>query len=223
VPARDGPAATADALAPQGEGFPMTRTVPVSSVVDALQRMETGMITTPAVLDLLSEVRVDDASVRSRAAWRDDRHARHLIYRDDLFEVLLLCWKPGHRTPVHTHNGQLGWATIVRGALDVVEYAWKGCNKPENQNVVGMDCLAGATRIDMQAKPAVHATVGGPVATVTKTQSIHQILCPDDCGELTASLHIYSRPIDSCVAFDLEHQRCARRQLAYDSTAENGQ
>lgn len=197
----------------------MTRTVPVSTIVDALKRLETGTITTPAVLDVLADVRVDDASVKSIAAWRDDRHARHLVYRDELFEVLLLCWRPGHRTPVHTHNGQLGWATLVRGTLDVVEYTWHGCNKPENQNVVGIDCLAGATRIDMTATPAVRATPGGPVATVTKTQTIHQILCPDDAGELTASVHIYSKPIDSCVAFDLEHQRCARRQLAYDSVA----
>jgi cysteine dioxygenase len=31
------------------------------------------------------------------------------------------------------------------------------------------------------------------------------------------SLHIYSLPIDSCVAFDMEHQRCFRRSLAYYS------
>jgi hypothetical protein len=30
-------------------------------------------------------------------------------------------------------------------------------------------------------------------------------------------VHIYSRPIESCVAFDLVHSRCARRTLAYDS------
>jgi cysteine dioxygenase type I len=199
------------------ESARMARVVPVSTIVDRLKAMETGVITTPAVLDLLSDLQVDGASVRRFAAWRDDRHARHLIHRDELFEVLLLCWKPGHRTPVHTHNGQLGWATIVRGGLEITDFEWKGCNKPENQNVVGMDCLGGATQLDLAAKPTVRASVGGPVATVSKTQTIHRIECPPDAGELTASVHIYSKPIDSCVMFDLEHQRCARRELAYDS------
>jgi cysteine dioxygenase len=35
--------------------------------------------------------------------------------------------------------------------------------------------------------------------------------------EPALSLHIYSRPIDSCVAFDLEHRRCYRRQLSFYS------
>ncbi|HKE01707.1 MAG TPA: cysteine dioxygenase family protein [Planctomycetota bacterium] len=195
----------------------MTRVVPVSTVVDGLKRLESGLITTGSVLDLLADVQVDAGSVKRYAAWVDDRHARHLVHRDDLFEVLLLCWRPGNRTPVHTHNGQLGWATIVRGGLAVTDYEWHGCNKPENQNVVGIDCVAGATQIDLRAKPTVRATVGGPVATVSKTQTIHQIECPPDVGELTASIHIYSRPIDSCVMFDLVHQRCARRDLKYDS------
>ncbi|MFN0110348.1 MAG: hypothetical protein ACKVZH_15940, partial [Blastocatellia bacterium] len=35
--------------------------------------------------------------------------------------------------------------------------------------------------------------------------------------EPAVSIHIYSRPIDSCVAFDMEKQSCYRRQLAYFS------
>jgi hypothetical protein len=35
--------------------------------------------------------------------------------------------------------------------------------------------------------------------------------------EPVVSVHIYSRPIDSCVAFDLEAPRCYRRQLRYYS------
>src|SRR5262245_17654647 len=195
----------------------MTRVVPVSTLVDGLRALESGYITTPAVLDLLADVKLDDGSLKRFAAWRDDRYMRHLVYRDDFFEVLLLCWRPGHATPIHTHNGQLGWATVSRGRLAIVDYVWHGCNKPENQNVVGIDCLAGATKIDLEAKPAVQAMPGGAVGTVTRQQTIHQITCPADSGEPAASLHIYSRPIDSCVAFDVVHSRCARRTLVYDT------
>jgi hypothetical protein len=30
-------------------------------------------------------------------------------------------------------------------------------------------------------------------------------------------MHIYSRPIDSCVVFDVDRQTCFRRDLKYDN------
>ena len=56
---------------------------------------------------------------------------------------------------------------------------------------------------------------GGPVNTVDKVQTIHQVVVQGK--EPVVSLHVYSRPIDSCVAFDLEQKRCYRRQLSFYS------
>lgn len=195
----------------------MPRIVSVDTLVEKLKLLESSPITTGSVLEVLADLQVEDPSIERYGRWSDERYTRHLIHRDELFEVLLLCWKPGQRTPVHTHNGQLGWATIARGTLEVVNYQWHGCDRPENQNVVGIDCLAGGQNVDVRPTGSARAVPGGPVATVTKQQSIHQILCPDDAREPSASLHIYSKPIDSLVGFDLEHRRCARRVLKYDT------
>lgn len=195
----------------------MPRLTNLESLTETLKRLEAEPITTTAVLEVLHELRVEDSAIRRYARWSDERYLRHLLYRDELFEMILLCWKPGQRTPVHTHNGQLGWATIALGELEVVNYTWHGCDRPENQNVVGIDCLSGGLDVDVRPCGTQRAVPGGAVATVTKSQSIHQISCPADSKDLAASVHIYSRPIDSCVAFDLEHRRCARRVLKYDT------
>ena len=50
--------------------------------------------------------------------------------------------------------------------------------------------------------------------TADKLQTIHRLYNLD---EPAVSIHIYSRPFDSCVAFDMEKQHCYRRQLAYFS------
>jgi len=50
---------------------------------------------------------------------------------------------------------------------------------------------------------------------VDKVQTIHQVVVQG--SEPAISLHIYSRPIDSCVAFDLQKRCCYRRQLSYFS------
>ena len=48
-----------------------------------------------------------------------------------------------------------------------------------------------------------------------KAQTIHQVVVQGQ--EPVLSLHVYSRPIDSCVAFDLEKRICYRRQLSFFS------
>ena len=53
------------------------------------------------------------------------------------------------------------------------------------------------------------------MVTVDKLQTIHQIENAGTTG--CVSLHVYSKPFDSCIAFDLEQQRCYRRKLSYFS------
>jgi cysteine dioxygenase len=80
-----------------------------------------------------------------------------------------------------------------------------------------MDCLAGATKIEMEHLANELAIPGGPLNTVDKTQTIHRIRNLAEWNERAVSMHVYSRPIDSCVVFDMETQRCFRRDLKYDN------
>lgn len=54
--------------------------------------------------------------------------------------------------------------------------------------------------------------------TVDKLQTIHQIENADIAGSGCVSLHVYSKPFDSCVAFDMEGHHCFRRTLKYYSS-----
>jgi cysteine dioxygenase len=103
-----------------------------------------------------------------------------------------------------------------RGNLKVVDYKWLGCDHPEYQNVVGIDCVAGSDHIQLDRIREVDACAGGPVLTADKLQTIHQLF-NDESKDRAVSIHVYSRPIDSCVAFDMQNQRCYRRELAYYS------
>jgi cysteine dioxygenase len=158
---------------------------------------------------------VQRPSLEPYVHFRDDIYTRNLIYRDDMLEIMAVCWSPGQRTVIHTHNGQLGWMSVEQGALAVINYRWLGCNAADNQNVSGMDCLAGATELDLERREVQETYPGGPVNTVDKVQTIHQVVLQG--REPAISLHVYSRPIDSCVAFDLVQRRCYRRQLWFYS------
>jgi cysteine dioxygenase len=189
--------------------------VPLGDFVATLQEFEKEPITRDRVLDFCRETEVDRASLERYSFFRPDVYTRNLIYRDDQIEVMAVCWSRGQRTPIHTHNGQLGWMAVSQGAVAVINYKWLGCNAPDNQNVAGMDCLAGATELDLERREVQECYPGGPINTVDKVQTIHQVVVQGK--EPALSLHVYSRPIDSCVAFDLEHRRCYRRQLSFYS------
>jgi len=191
------------------------RGVRVDRLVEDLRSFESQPITRDRMLGYLQEIEVDPASLSPYVHFRADIYTRNLIYRDEQLELMALCWSPGQRTPIHTHNGQLGWMSVEQGALAVVNYRWLRCNAEGNQNVAGLDCLAGATELDLERREVQECFPGGPVNTVDKQQTIHQVV--PQGREPAVSLHLYSRPIDSCVAFDVEQRRCYRRQLSFYS------
>jgi cysteine dioxygenase len=191
--------------------------IPVEKFVDGLREMAAGVITKQKMYDYLVAYEIQLKDLEQYKLWLPDRHTRNKIFRNDMLECMLICWPVGSITPLHTHNGQLGWMTMIEGKLLVENYRKIDCNRPENQQVVGMDCLAGATRIEMKQLGTELCVPGGPLNTVDKRQTIHRIKNLPDWNERAVSLHVYSRPIDSCVVFDIESQRCFRRDLKYDN------
>ena len=191
--------------------------VPVEQFIDGIRELSEGLITKQKIRDYLVtfEIRQDD--LERYKLWLEDRHTRNKIFRNDMIEVMLICWPIGAVTPLHTHNGQLGWMTMLEGKLLVENYRKVRCNTPENEQVVGMDCIAGATQIEMEHLNDEYAVPGGPLNTVDKTQTIHRIINKPEWNERAVSMHVYSRPIDSCVVFDVAGQRCFRRDLKYDN------
>jgi len=191
--------------------------ISIDDFIARLRSFEQSLITRDRVLDLCSSVEIKNSSLDPYVFFDDTFYTRNLIYRDDQFEVMTICWQPGQKTAVHTHNGQLCWMITQRGNLAVVDYKWLGCDHPEYQNVVGIDCVAGSEHTKLEVIREVEASAGGPVVTADKLQTIHRLYNLSADTERAISIHVYSRPIDSCVAFDMENQRCYRRQLGYFS------
>ncbi len=189
----------------------------VEEFVDGIRSIAAGVITKQKLYDYLVSYAIRTEDLARYQSWLPDRHTRNKIFRSERIEVMLICWPIGAKTPLHTHNGQLGWMTMLDGKLVVENYHKVSCNRPENQQVVGMDCLAGATSIEMKQLNTEVAVPGGPLNTVDKEQTIHRIINPAEWNERAVSMHIYSLPIDSCVVFDLETQTCYRRDLKYDN------
>ena len=191
----------------------------VADFIAGLRELERDWITRDRVADYMRSMHLRAEALRDFVWWRDSFYTRNLIFRDELFEVMAICWAPGQKTAIHTHNGQLGWMTVAQGEVSTHEFRHDSCNAPENQQVVNIDCLGGATELHIERLRTIVCTepTGSetPMVTVDKVQTIHQIQNTGRVG--CVSLHVYSKPFDSCIAFDLEKQRCYRRTLSYYS------
>ena len=187
----------------------------IGDFIAGLKELERDLITKNKIASYMAAMPVRAEALQHYVWWRDSFYTRNLIYRDELFEVMTICWSPGQKTAIHTHNGQLGWMTVAQGEVTTHEFSHTSCNAPENQNVVNIDCLGGATELQIDRVGSLRCAEGSGMVTVDKLQTIHQI---ENLGKMGAiSLHVYSKPFDSCIAFDLEQQRCYRRQLSYFS------
>jgi len=188
----------------------------IADFIGGLRHLENEPITTAKVSQYVGEMRPSLSSLAPYLWWSAERYTRNLIYRDLFFEVIALCWKPGQRTPIHSHNGQLGWVTIVQGELVCRNYRFVRAQE-EREAAHSADGKSEGRPIEVELLGSATCEADGTVAVVDRRHTTHQIENLEKSRHGTVSLHVYSKPIDACVLFDETHRCCARHQLEYYS------
>ena len=131
-----------------------------------------------------------------------NRYTRNLIYRDDLFELIALCWEPQTASPIHNHSGQLCWLSIQSGALRL-----------ENYN--SLDGPGPGDRIRLVPNGGIPRAGEGCLDLQQGDNAIHRVSNPFD--ERAVSLHVYSRPFDTCIAYNPDESTAREMRLQYYS------
>ena len=54
--------------------------------------------------------------------WSRDSYMRNGIYKDENFELILICWEEGQETSVHCHGGEECWIYLLEGEVQEVFY-----------------------------------------------------------------------------------------------------
>ena len=69
------------------------------------------------VYDLLENYTLPQNEIQDYILFDNDKYTRHLIHKDDDFEILIMCWRPGHKAPIHGHEGEKCFMRVERGSL----------------------------------------------------------------------------------------------------------
>ncbi|NKB89273.1 MAG: hypothetical protein GKS06_13730 [Acidobacteria bacterium] len=177
----------------------MVEYVTFKEFVTALQELPPGDPCDPDMIALMDRYRLHPDEIERYVVWDEEHYTRHLVYRDERFQVILLGWSIGQVTPVHDHAGQCCWMRIESGRLEMSDYAWKeGGGAPSLLN---------------------RETVGGvgEELHLDRCACVHQIANPGQWGERAVSLHVYSRPFTECGTYCLETGAKEVTELVYDT------
>jgi cysteine dioxygenase len=131
----------------------------------------------PTLSDLyafLEAFRVEWEELRPYVSFKPGTYARHLLVRGEHAEALLLCWRPGQKTPIHDHNGSIGAVRVCGGVL------WETMFTLDDTQT-------------LRYESAREWTDG--YVTGADLPDIHQIGNPEVSGQELITLHIYAPPL----------------------------
>ncbi|MCV5262114.1 cysteine dioxygenase family protein, partial [Escherichia coli] len=75
------------------------------------------------VYEFLSHNPVDPDSLSPYLFWSNRFYTRNLIYKDERFEAMSICWEPGQVSRIHNHWDQRCWMTVPIGRLKGQNFA----------------------------------------------------------------------------------------------------
>lgn len=193
-----------------------TDTVSVDEFVQGLCDIPERRFTQEHVLSYMTHARITSDDLHRFTSWKDQSYTRNLVFKNELFEAIVLCWDIGQESPIHNHTGQLGWAMIYEGSLSITNYRLLDCDALDEEGAQP-ECCAADCQFKIEEVSRIAVARSGAIAKVDERATIHKIANLESFGERAVSMHIYSRPYDSCVVYDTETNRCRRIELGYDT------
>ena len=180
------------------EREPTMLTPAVHTLVEALTRDFAADIQGPNAKRLLEEYVTKHDDWRDYAIFRPDggMYARNLIAKNEMFELLCLCWGPGQTSPVHNHEGQNCWMAVLDGPMEEAHFAFP---EPEAEGPLEAGALKSFSP--------------GDVAFIRDEIGLHLVRAAQ--AKPAYSLHLYSRPYDECNCYCEETGRVTRAPLTF--------
>jgi cysteine dioxygenase len=122
----------------------------------------------------LSNVQITKEDIEPYLGFKEGNYWRHRVCRNEAVEMLVICWRPGQRTPIHDHNGSHGVVRVQQGLMWETMFTYDSerglCYK------TARECPTGEV-------------------TGAAVPDIHQLGNPDVSGQNLITVHVYAPPL----------------------------
>ncbi len=176
--------------------------VSIGQFVKELQKLkERDFDTVDAPLAFLQRHTVDPETLAHFLCWNPQHYTRNLIDKTPLYELLAICWEVGMKSSIHNHKDQNCWMAAPVGRLSVHNY------RVLEEDLAAQHC-------NIEETDVVEINSANPVA-VDPLNPVHDVRNLREYNQRAVSLHIYSRPFDSCVVYSVDQHTCGEIPLHY--------
>jgi cysteine dioxygenase len=144
-----------------------------AALIERLNR-QTNPPALEEITSWLSTVEISQLDLEPYIGFKEGNYWRHRVCRNNAVEMLVICWRPGQKTPIHDHNGSHGVVLVQQGLMQETVF-----NFDEKQGLcfdAGRECLQG--------------TVTG-----AGVPDIHQLGNPEVSGRDLITIHVYAPPL----------------------------
>ena len=146
---------------------------------------------------LAGDLDVRDDLIRDHIYFSSGSYTRNLVCRTPRFDMLVLCWRPGHVTTIHDHCGSLNVTRVVQGTLTARLFVPEGRPTPDR-------CL-----VKLESEERLGA---GGFSLVDRAE-IHQLA--NTSSEELVTLHVYAKPLRDILVYDPATGAMERVMLRY--------
>jgi len=149
---------------------------PPLTFAELIQRLQE--LTSPPALEQittwLSTVEISEDDLQPYLGFKEGNYWRHRVCRNESVEMLVICWRPGQRTPIHDHNGSHGVVKVQKGLMWETMFSFHDERGLRYQSA--RECPTGEV-------------------TGAGVPDIHQLGNPDVSGQDLITIHVYAPPL----------------------------
>ena len=178
----------------------------ISDWVKKLSAIPDRTFTLENVQDYIVHHAVRPESLEKYLFFSKGSYTRNLIFRNDVFECMAICWDVGQFSRIHNHRDQNCWMSAPIGRLKVQNF------RVEERRSGGEHC--GTCRLvptDIYEMDAAHPAYVNPL------EPVHQVLNLPEYNQRAVSIHVYSKPFDMCEVYYRDKGTYADVPLHYTS------
>src|SRR5580700_3482207 len=161
-----------------------TEQITISQWVKNLAAIPDREFTLDNVQNYVLAHQVQPESLEKYCYFSKGNYTRNLIFKNEVFECMTVCWEVGQASRIHNHREQNCWMSVPIGRLKVQNF------HVDDRDPSRGTCHLKPTEIfDMDA---AHPAYVNPI------EPVHEVLNLAGFGGRAVSVHVYSKPFDTC-------------------------
>ena len=175
----------------------------ITAWVNNLAALNARDFTLETVQDYIVNHHVKPETLEKYCFFSKGNYTRNLIFKNQVFECMTICWEIGQSSRIHNHRDQNCWMSAPIGRLRV-----------QNFRVDERDAQCGTCHIvptDIYDMDAAHPAYVNPL------EPVHQVLNLPEFNQRAVSIHVYSKPFDTCEIYQREKGTYSDVPLHYTS------